>query len=109
MKKAITLTLATAAVFCAGSAFAEEKEFGNPGVINFGAETGLNLAYTSTSPPTGSSTNVLDFSISPNVAYFVTEGLTVAGPFLLDYQNPKNVDPTPPTAIGPNAGYNFWL
>jgi hypothetical protein len=86
-----------------------EKEFGNPGTLNIGAATGLDFQYKSTSPPQGSSTSEIGFTVVPQMAYFVIEGLSVGGQAIFSYTKPKDSDGLTVLGIGPTVGYNVWL
>jgi hypothetical protein len=87
----------------------KEKEFGDPGTLNFGAATGVDFHYKSTSPPQGSSTNEVGFSLLPEIAYFVIEGLSVGGQAMFSYTKPKDGDGLTVIGIGPTVGYNVWV
>ena len=89
---------------------AGEREFGNPGVIAIGGDTTANFGFTQHSPPNGgTSTNNIDFSVAPNVQYFVAEGLSLGGTILFDWNKPNQGNATTTFGIGPTAGYNLWL
>jgi hypothetical protein len=64
---------------------------------------------TQTKPPQGDSTNTMHFGISPQIAYFVSEGISVGGQLNFDYVKPKDVDALTSFGIGPIVGYNLWL
>ena len=104
-------TLALGMLTAGTAAGADEggKEFGNPGVLAFGAKTGLSLGYENVSPPQGSSSSVVTFSLSPQISYFVIEGLSLGGEVLFSYTKPKNRDSTTVIGVGPIVGYNVWL
>jgi hypothetical protein len=85
------------------------KEFGNPGTVNIGAVTGLDFSYTSISPAKGDSTNALAFSISPELAYFVIEGLSLGVVGEFRYLKVKGTDAITAIGAGPVVGYNIWL
>jgi hypothetical protein len=93
---------------------AGEREFGNPGVIAFGAATSLNFGYTSVSPPQGSGSTSIDFGVQPDIQYFVIEGLSLGGTILFDWSQLNPPAGAPSTTIttfgiGPTVGYNLWL
>jgi hypothetical protein len=111
-------TLATRALFAAEPAppraagaetIGGEKEFGDQGVVAFGAATSLNLGYTQTSPPSGPSSNITNISIVPEIQYFVITGLSVGGIVVFDWAKPSTGDSTTTIGIGPTVGYNFWI
>ena len=104
----VALAIASSAAFATPAAAADEKEFGNPGVIAIGARTGLELSYTSISRPSGSSTSVTSLSLAPQISYFVIEGLSVGGTFLFGYSKPKDGDSVTTLGLGPAIGYNIW-
>src|SRR5579859_4154703 len=107
MKKLVFPIIAVA-LFASSSAFAQSKEFGNPGVLVFSAATGGNIGYTSTSPPGGgSSTSVIDIRLQPAMHYFVIEGLSVGGVILFDWAKPNQGDAATTFGIGPTVGYNL--
>ncbi|MGH7296711.1 MAG: hypothetical protein ACRELB_17360 [Polyangiaceae bacterium] len=114
MKKIIAVAVAAAVLGVTSLAAAQEKagekEFGNPGVIAIGGDTTANLGFTQHSPPNGgTSTNDLNFSIAPNIQYFVAEGISVGGTLLFDWTKPNQGDATTTFGIGPTVGYNLWL
>jgi hypothetical protein len=84
------------------------KEFGNPGVLAIGAITGLTLAYSNVSPPQGTSNSGLTFALSPQLAYFVTEGLSLGGEVGIAYTKVKD-DSVTIFSLGPRVGYNAWI
>jgi hypothetical protein len=88
---------------------AGEKEFGNPGVLAIGGDTSLNFQYQNDSPPTGSSSNIINLGIAPNVQYFVIEGLSLGGTLVFDWQHPNQGSDVTTFGIGPTVGYNLWL
>jgi hypothetical protein len=107
----VALAIAGSAAFATPAAAADEKEFGNAGVLAIGARTGMELSYTSTSPPSGSnasSTSVTTLSLAPQAAYFVIDGLSVGGTFLFAYSKPKDGDSVTTLGLGPAVGYNIW-
>ena len=112
MKKLALSITVTTLLFSAGSAMAAEggeKEFGDQGTLAFGAATGLNFSYTSISPPQGDSTSVIQFSVLPQIQYFVIDGLSVGGELEFAITKPKDSDTLTTFGIGPTVGYNVWL
>jgi hypothetical protein len=116
MKKIIAVAVCTGMLGASSVAMAQEKagggekEFGNPGVLAIGGDTTGNFGFTQHSPPGGAkSTNNLDFSLAPNVQYFVAEGISVGGTLLFDWNKPSTGDATTTFGIGPTVGYNLWL
>jgi hypothetical protein len=133
MKRTLAFALVSAATLAVVPAMAEEatataaatpppavaekggdKEFGNPGTINFAAATALNFTTTSHKPPQGDSSSSMHIGISPSIDYFVAEGISVGGILVFDMQSDKAAgasDASKMTTIGlgPRVGYNLWL
>ena len=108
--EATPATAGTPAMTTTQTEVSEGKEFGNPGVINFGAATGFNFKSESIKPAAGGDSNSLTtFQLDPQIQYFVAEGISVGGELLFDYSKPKTGDSTTAYGIGPSAGYNLWL
>jgi hypothetical protein len=112
-------TLATPAAFAAepapatsaaaGEAKGGEKEFGDQGVIAFGAATSLNFGYRQISPVSGPSNNAIDILVVPEIQYFVINGLSVGGIVTFEWNKPNTGDATTTIGVGPTVGYNLWL
>lgn len=120
MKNAIALAVvALATLFALPASAAEEKaaegpEFGDPGVINIGAATSLDLTFGSSKEPEGHKSSITQFSISPSIDYFVVEGVSVGA--LVGYahrsEKPEGAtesDSASSWLVGPRVGYNLWL
>jgi hypothetical protein len=100
---------APAKAAAAAPAAGGEKEFGNPGVIAFGAKTALDFTMSSSKPPTGDATKETHFGITPQIAYFVSVAITVGGDVQFGYTKPDKGDAMTNFGIGPMVGYNLWL
>jgi hypothetical protein len=109
-----TTATATAAAPAEGGGEKGGKEFGNPGVINFGAATALGFESRSDKLSGNDAGKETKFGLEANVAYFVIEGLSVGadvGFSSLSTKDAKGEDGEGSTTIkvGPFVGYNLWL
>jgi hypothetical protein len=97
-----------------------ETEFGNAGVLNIGASTGLGLEFGSSKSPdppdgNGEKTSSTRFGITAALDYFVIDGLSVGAAVLFDTRSSKTGDDdktkfsTTAWGVGPRVGYNLWL
>jgi hypothetical protein len=131
MRKVMGMALALAATLATGSASAEdaagggEKQFGSQGVVAIGigssstyqylsqgviVPSSLTLDHSSQSSVNGfGGGSTTSFTVTPQVHYFVTDGLSVGGTVLLGYAKPDSGDSETSFGIGPTVGYNLWI
>jgi hypothetical protein len=112
---ATTTTTTATATAAAPAAAGGEKEFGNPGTINFGAVTNLGFSASSEKDKDGNDAGKnTKFGLEADISYFVIEGLSVGadlGFLSSSSKDAKGNDGAGSTTIqfGPQVGYNLWL
>jgi len=109
MKKLVFSVCSAVALLAAPSAFAQAKEFGDPGTLHIDGATTANFGYHQDSPATGSSTNTIALSLIPSAHYFVVQNFSVGGSIEFDWVKPNQGDSQTTFGIGPTVGYNLWL
>jgi hypothetical protein len=93
-----------------------QKSFGNAGTLAFAASTSLDVGYHGKSPATGPHVDNFSVVVSPNVQYFVIDGLSLGGVVSVGYGTSAPSSGTVQGsvsgtrfAVGPTVGYDLWL